>query len=100
MNGFLGRLKTAFGFERIACRLILSWCCFIVTTLGQKDAFTQLSWMQDAELSRMAVMMLGFFVLFSCLAFLKEINTDALFLLFGSTVCIVYWCAFAPATNR
>ena len=93
-------VKQAFSFEQIACRLILSWCCFVVTTLGDKDAYTQLAWMQDAELSRMAVMMLGFFVLFSCLAMLKNINTDALFLLFGSTTCIAYWCAYAPSTGR
>ena len=28
MSRFLQRLKNAFGFERMACRLILSWCCF------------------------------------------------------------------------
>ena len=100
MNGFWERLKNAFGFERIACRLILSWCCFIVTTLGEKNAYTQLSWMQDTELSRMAFMMLGFFILFSCLAILKEINTDALFLLFSSTVCIGFWCINVPSTGR
>ena len=101
MNGFLGRLRTAFGFERIACRLILSWCCFIISTLGEEGAYAQLSWMQNTELTEVASYTLVFFVLFSLMAVLiQKINTDALFLLLGSTVCIVYWCNYAPSTNR
>ena len=101
MTGFWGRLKTAFSFERVACRAILSWCCFIITTLGQKDAYTQLSWMQETELLHVAFVALGFFLLFSFVAILvNRIHTDALFLLLGSTACVVYWCAYAPTTNR
>ena len=101
MSLFLHKLRRAFTFERIACRLILSWCCFIISTLGAKDAYLQLSWMQQTELSELASYTLVFFALFSLMAILiKGINTDALFLLLGSTVCIVYWCAYAPTTNR
>lgn len=101
MSLFLHKLRRAFTFERIACRLILSWCCFIISTLGEKDAYLQLSWMQQTELSELASYTLVFFALFSLMAILiKAINTDALFLLLGSTVCIVYWCAYAPTTNR
>ena len=101
MSRFGQRLKNAFSFERTACRLILSWCCYIITTLGGKDAFAGLSWMQDTELIALVFPILVFFLLFSFVAVLiKEINTDALFLLLGSTTCIVYWCAYAPKTNR
>ncbi len=101
MNRFLQRLKNAFAFERTACRLILSWCCYIVTTLGEKDAFTRLSWMQETELTEVALFTLGSFALFSIVAVIvKQIHTDALFLLLGSTACIVYWCVYAPTTNR
>ncbi len=101
MSRFLQRLKTAFGFERMACRAILSWCCFILTTLGEKDAFTRLSWMQNVELTEVALFSLIYFVLFSIAAVLvSEINTDALFLLLGSTACIAFWCINAPSTNR
>lgn len=101
MSTFLQRLKTAFAFERVACRAILSWCCFILTTLGEKDAFTKLSWMQNTELSQIALFSVIYFVLFSLAAVLvREINTDALFLLLGSTACIVFWCINAPSTNR
>jgi len=101
MNLFLHKLRRAFSFERTACRLILSWCCFVFTTLGGKGSFTQLSWMQETELAQVALTSLGFFLLFSLVAALtSKINTDALFLLFSSTGCIAYWCIFAPAKNR
>ena len=101
MNAFLQRLKSAFSFERTACRLILSWCCFVFTTLDDKGAFANLSWMQDIKLAEVALFILGFFLAFSFAAVLiKEIHTDALFLLFSSTACITYWCVNAPTTNR
>ena len=101
MSRFLQRLKNAFSFDRMACRLILSWCCFIITSLGEKDAFTKLSWMQDTELSEVALTILICFAAFSLVSILiQKINTDALFLLFGSTFCIAFWCIFAPNTNR
>ena len=94
-------LLQAFSTERAICRLITAWCCFIVTTLGEKDAFTKLEWLQNTELLQVGFSTLGFFLLFSLVAILiGKINTDALILLFGSTACIGYWCAFAPTTNR
>lgn len=101
MNSFVGRIKTAFAFERVACRAVLSWCCFIATTLGDKNAFARLSWMQDMELGTLAVVFGIFFLLFSLAAILIDlINTDALFLLISSTTCIAFWCINAPAANR
>lgn len=101
MNAFLQKLKNAFSFERIACRAILSWSCFILTTLGEKGAFAQLSWMQNTELTQIALFSLVYFVLFSLAAVLVDaINTDALFLLLSSTACIAYWCVNAPSKNR
>ena len=101
MRSFLERLKNAFLFERIACRLILSWSCFIIATLEEKGAYAQLGWMQNTELLTLALMVIGFFLLFSLPAvLLKKINTDALFLLLTSTYCIGYWCAYAPSANR
>ena len=101
MNSFVGRIKNAFAFERVACRAVLSWCCFIATTLGDKNAFARLSWMQDMELGTLAVVFGIFFLLFSLAAILIDlINTDALFLLISSTTCIAFWCINAPAANR
>ena len=101
MSLFLHKLRRAFSFERIACRLILAWCCFIITTLNGKGAFVQLAWLQNIELATVGATALGYFLLFSLVAIcVTKINTDALFLLLGSTVCITYWCANAPATNR
>ena len=94
-------LRQAFLLERTICRLIASWCFFVVSTLGEKDAFTNLEWLQETELSAVAGATLGFFVLFSLIAVLVgKINTDALVLLPGSTACIFHWCFFAPSTNR
>ena len=91
----------AFSFARVACRLILSWCCFVLTTLGDKDAFVELEWMQDTPLWEVGLISLAFFALFSLAAVLVgKINTDALFLLFSSTACISYWCSFASSTNE
>ena len=101
MRSFLERLRNAFLFERIACRLILAWSCFIISTLEEKGAYAQLGWMQNAELLTLALVTVGFFLLFSLPAILfKKINTDALFLLLTSTYCIGYWCAYAPSANR
>ena len=94
-------LKQAFSFERTICRLITAWCCFIATTLGEKDAFAKLEWMQNTELTQVGLNALYFFLLLSLFAILiGEINTDALVLLLGSTICVCYWCFFAPNTNR
>ena len=91
----------AFSLERSICRLITAWCFFIVSTLGEANAFTKLEWLQDISLSQVALPTIGYFVLFSLVAVLVgKINTDALVLLPGSTICIIYWCIFAPATNR
>ena len=96
----LSNAREAFSFARVACRLILGWCCFILSTLGEKDAFIDLAWLQDTELSEVAWSTLGFFVLFSFVAVLiGKINTDALFLLFASSGCVCYWCSYAPTTN-
>ncbi len=93
--------RNAFLFERVACRLIASWCCFILTTLGNKDAFVELEWMQDTSLWQVALISFSFFILFSLAAVLiGKINTDALFLLFSSTACVSYWCSFASSTNE
>ena len=91
----------AFSLERSICRLIAAWCFFVVSTLGEKDAFTNLEWLQETELSEVAGATIGFFLLFSLIGVLiGKINTDALVLLPGATVCIFHWCFFAPATNR
>ena len=91
----------AFSLERSACRLIAAWCCFVTTTLGEKNAYLKLEWLQNTELTQVFASALGFFCLFSLVAILVgEINTDALVLLLSSTACIVYWGFFPPATNR
>ena len=101
MSRFLQSLRGVYSSERTVCRLIASWCCYIVTTLGNKDAFTRIEWMQWTELTEVALISFLFFLLFSVVAIIiNAINTDALFLLFASTVCVSYWCVFAPVTGK
>ena len=96
----LSNAREAFSFARVACRLILGWCCFILTTLDKKGAFVNLSWLQETSLGEVGLSVLGFFVLFSLVAVLVgKINTDALFLLFASSGCVFYWCNYPPTTN-
>ncbi len=93
--------RAAFSVERTICRLIAAWCCFVLTSLGDRDAFIRLSWGQETELWQVALISLAFFAVFSLVAVLVDkINTDALVLLFASTVCVCYWCSFAPTTGR
>ena len=93
--------RAAFSVERTICRLIAAWCCFVLTSLGDRDAFIRLSWGQETELWQVALISLAFFAVFSLVAVLVDkINTDALFLLFASTACVCYWCSFAPTTGR
>lgn len=101
MSRFLRVLRGAFSLERMICRAIAAWFCYILTTLGARDAFTDLEWMQGTDLVEVALIALGFFLLFSVVAVIvNAIHTDALFLLFASTVCISYWCIFAPHINQ
>ena len=94
-------LRPAFTFERVICRLIASWCCFVLTTLKEPGAFVEPKWLQDTTLSTVALISLLFFLLLSLFAILiGKINTDALFLLISSTVCISLWCGNAPTVNR
>lgn len=93
--------RAAFSVERTICRLIAAWCCFVLTSLSDRDAFIRLSWGQETELWQVALISLAFFAVFSLVAVLVDkINTDALFLLFASTACVCYWCSFAPTTGR
>ena len=76
----LENAREGFSFARVPCRLILAWCCFILTTLGQKGSYTNLDWLQETSLAKVGLSVLGFFVLFSLVAvLLGKINTDALF---------------------
>jgi uncharacterized membrane protein len=96
----LENAREGFSFARVPCRLILAWCCFIFTTLGQKGSYTNLDWLQETSLAKVGLSVLGFFVLFSLVAVLVgKINTDALFLLFASSGCVFYWCSFPPSKN-
>ena len=96
----LSNTREGFSFARVACRLILAWCCFVLTTLDKKGAFANLSWLQETSLGEVGLSVLGFFVLFSLVAVLVgKINTDALFLLFASSGCVFYWCSFPPSKN-
>ena len=96
----LSNTREGFSFARVACRLILAWCCFVLTTLDKKGAFVNLSWLQETSLGEVGLSVLGFFVLFSLVAVLVgKINTDALFLLFASSGCVFYWCSFPPSKN-
>ncbi len=91
------KFYTVFGRERIFCRLVAAWCCFVLTTLRPEAGYDQLQYAQNISLGLVALLTLGFFSLLSLLAFFAAPHsTDALVLFVASTACVIFWCYHRP----
>lgn len=90
---FVKKLKNAFAPARVLCRLFAAWFAFasLILLLNGED-FISLSYAQDIFLGVLLLGILGFFALFSCLAFFcKDLPVDSWVLLLFSFACCCYW---------
>lgn len=89
----LNILKTVFDRENTICRIIAAWCSFVATTLLMTEGeFKELSFAQDISLSKMALYIVAFFIMYSVVSYCwSKYYTDSWFLLLSSTVCVVKW---------
>ncbi len=87
------RLRTAFAFDRVLCRLFAAWTCFAASVLlTRQEKFLTLSFVPAYSLLRVGLTMVLLFLVFSAVAFfIRGIHTDSLFLLLAATVCAVLW---------
>lgn len=93
----LAFLAPAFSFERVACRLFASWLALAATMLMISDSFTVLAYLQGIPLWLFLLSLFLFFLLFSTVsALLPSYETDSLFLLLSSTLCILFWIPNSP----
>ncbi len=88
-----GDLKSAFGRDRVICRLIAAWCAFAATILLCKPgSFADLSFAQNVSLLTLALVTALFFLLFSALAvLLPAFPTDSWFLLVSASIPVFFW---------
>ncbi len=91
---FSKRLKRCFERDRVICRLLAAWCCFILwSLLGTGDAFAQLRFMQESgTLATMGIAVgVGFFLL-SLLSLLScRFHSDAWVMLGAAAGCVAMW---------
>lgn len=87
------RLRTAFAFDRVLCRLFAAWACFACSVLlKEQEKFLTLSFVRSYSLLRVGLVTALLFLVFSAAAVLiRGIHTDSLFLLLAATVCTVLW---------
>ncbi len=91
---FSERLKRSFERDRIICRLIAAWCCFILwSLLGTENAFMQLQFMQESRtLGQMGIAVAAGFVLLSLLSLpVCRFHLDSWVLLGAAGGCVALW---------
>lgn len=94
---FSKRLKRCLERDRVICRLLAAWCCFILWSLaGTGDAFAQLNFMQEpGTLETMGIAVGVGFVLLSLLALLLcRVDSDAWMMLGAAAGCVALWLYF------
>lgn len=101
----LAHLRSAFGRDRVICRLIAAWFGFsALTVLGaDAEAFSELAFGQDISLFRVALVTFLAFLLFSLAAFAagEWVHTDSWFLLLCGGICAVRWLLlYEHSTNE
>ena len=96
------RLKSAFSFERVICRLVSAWCTTAAMNLSTEGDFFNLKYAQEISLGSVFFKIILFFALYSALNFfLHKFETDTWPLLITSTVCVAYWLAkYTNASNK
>ena len=91
-HNFKQRLRAAFGYDRVVCRVIAAWCAFIAILLLLHYDFSDLSYAQDLPLGTLFLVVGGFFVLFSAIALVRtDLHTDSWALLLFATLCVIRW---------
>ncbi len=100
---FLQKIKSVSCFDRVAVRLIASWCSFAACLLifGLRD-FSLLEFAQDVSLLSVALFSLLFFAVYTLVAAVAgdAYHTDSWFLLASSTVCVFRWLLGYDGTGQ
>lgn len=93
-NRFLKfRIRDAFTWERVICRIIASWCVFAAFNLRNTVGdYFDLSFSQDRSFTDVILAVILAFVFCTLLnAFLSKFETDTWVLMLFSTSCVSYW---------
>lgn len=87
------RIKNTFGWERFFCRLIAAWSSFVALVLLLHQGYFDIAFVQEEiSLIDMGLATLGFFGIYSAVAFLAgRLHSDSWFLLLAATVCVCRW---------
>ncbi len=93
LKAFTTRLKRAFTLENTICRLLASWCLFVLGTLSSEGSFTKLAFSQDIPNTSMLFTIACGFILFTTVRALVPsfIETDSIALLLSSGACTLRW---------
>ncbi len=93
----LAFFRPALLYERVFCRLFAAWLSFCAIMLMLSDGFTALAYLQGIPFWLFLLSLVLLFLLFSAVsALLPAYETDSLFLLFASTLCILFWIPNSP----
>ena len=99
---FLKKLREIMRFDRVAARLIASWCSFAASLLLVNwQGFTLLYYAQDVSLLTVTLVSLLFFAVYTLIAAAvgTAYHTDSWFLLASSTICVFRWLLGYDGTN-
>ncbi|MBR3894217.1 MAG: DUF2079 domain-containing protein [Clostridia bacterium] len=89
---FKQRLRAAFVYDRVVCRVIAAWCAFVAIILLFHSGFSNLAHAQEIPLHLIFLGVCGFFALFSAFAlFFPNHHVDSWLLFAFSTLCVIRW---------
>lgn len=89
---FFNQKKAAFSFDRVICRLLAAWCCFIAFSLCSDLRYHNLEYAQNTSLGNVLLVVTLLFVAYSVVnIFLIELESDTWFLFAGATICVMVW---------
>ena len=92
IKDFFQQKKAAFSIERVICRLLAAWCCFIVFTLCKNPYYHNLEYAQNVSLGNVLSAVTLLFAVYSVVnVFLIQFESDTWFLLAGATICVIVW---------
>ncbi len=102
-NKFLKfRIRDAFTWERVICRIIASWCVFAAFNLHRIEGdFFDLSFAQEKSFTDVILTVVLVFALCSVLnAFLSKFETDTWVLMLFATSCVTFWLYNYENSNK
>ena len=97
------RIRDAFTWERVICRLIASWCVFAAYSLHKVEGdFFSLSFAQEKSFTDLILTVALVFAICSIAnAFFSRFETDTWVLMLFSTACVTFWLYnYENSTNR